>query len=130
MNFKLKSYQYLIASSGVRLFSTIIITYIFSNFFSMKEFASYNLVVAISIIISGLSSSPQGFFLASNSNPKNLKDSSNENLNFIISISIVIFVLFYLLKDFFLTDNQLIFFFIIVGISLFLTVQVFFSKYI
>lgn len=128
MNFKLKSYQYLIASSGVRLFSTIIITYIFSNFFSMKEFANYNLVVAISIIISGLSSSPQGFFLASNSNQKNLKDSSNENLNFIISISIVIFVLFYLLKNFFLTDNQLIFFFIIVGISLFLTIQVFFQN--
>ena len=125
MNLKLKNYQYLMSSSMIRMICTLLATYIFTNFFSIKEFAIYNIIVSLSIIVSGLITSPQYYFLATNHNKSKLIFSSRENINLILSLFIILIFFIYFFKNLiFLILNNKIFFFVLFFLSISLALQI------
>lgn len=113
------------ASSIVRMICTLLVTYIFTNFFSINEFAIYNIIVSLSIIISGLITSPQYYFLANNHDKSKLIFSSRENINLILSIFVILIFLIYFFKNsIFLITNNKIFFFVLLFLSISLALQI------
>ena len=124
MKYKIKNYQYLIGSSVIRIICVIIATYIFTNYFSIKEFATYNIILSSGIIITGLSTSPQYYFLANNQNKKNLLYSTRENNNLIIMIFIILILIIYFFKNFIFPEDTQIFFYVLTAISLSLIIQI------
>jgi len=125
MNLKLKNYQYLMSSSMIRMICTLLATYIFTNFFSIKEFAIYNIIVSLSIIVSGLITSPQYYFLATNHNKSKLIFSSRENINLILSLFIIlIFFIYFFKNSIFLISNNKILFFVLFFLSISLALQI------
>ena len=128
MEYKIKKYQYLIAASFIRSFVTLIATYIFTNFYSVNEFAIYNIIISTSLIISTLVSAPQSYFLSNNTNNKYLTNASSEILNLSISILLIIIavlLLIYNISNFFFFNNYKTIIFIIATISFCLLIQVF-----
>ena len=123
MDNKIKNYQYLIGSSFIRVVATLITTYIFTNFYSVEDFATYNITLCVAVMISGLSTATQGYFLANNQNKKNLIQSSAEIFNLTIIILFILIVLLYFLKDFIFFRESQILFFIVCGISFSVTIQ-------
>jgi O-antigen/teichoic acid export membrane protein len=123
MKYKIQNYQYLFSSSFIRIVSTLIVTYIFTNFYSTKEFAIYNMILAATVIISGLATAPQGYFLSNNPNKKNLNSSSLEIINLSITILLILLFFLYTLKNFFFLSVSKTLFFIIAAISFSSTIQ-------
>ena len=124
MHLKIKNYQFLISSSAIRMICTIIVTYIFTNFFSVKDFALYNIVLSLSIILSGLVTSPQYYFLANNQNKKNLLKSSRENINLILFIFLILIILIFFFKDIIFIESEKILFYVLICLTLSLTFQI------
>jgi O-antigen/teichoic acid export membrane protein len=123
MDNKIKNYQYLIGSSFIRVVATLIATYIFTNFYSMEDFATYNIALSVAVIIGGLSTAPQGYFLANNQNKKNLIQSSAETISLTTIIIFILIVLLYFLKNLIFFKESQILFYIICGISFSIAIQ-------
>ena len=124
MHLKIKNYQFLIFSSVVRMICTLIATYIFTNFLSVKDFALYNILLSLSIILSGLITSPQYYFLATNQNKSKLLFSTRENINFILCIFVVLIFILYFFRNLIFIENETILFFALFSLSISLAIQI------
>ena len=124
MFFKIKNYHFLMSSSAVRMICTLICTYIFTNFFSVKDFATYNIVISLCIMLSSLATAPQYYFLANTQNKKNLFVSSIENLNLILFIFIILILSIFFFYDSLFKEKSKTIFLVIFFLSLSLILQI------